>query len=71
MIERPSAHSPLPSSVDERIIGALGSLDHPLPFTDLRALVRVRTATLYQRLAALTAQGHLLKSDHGYRLAAP
>jgi AAA domain len=73
VIERPSAnaHTPLPSSIDERIIDVLGSVAHPLPFTDLRALVRVRTATLYQRLAALAAQGHLLKSDHGYRLAAP
>ena len=30
---------------------------------------RVRTATLYERLAALTAAGRLGKSDQGYRLA--
>jgi hypothetical protein len=40
-----------------------------MPFAELRARCRVRTATLYERLAALTAAGRLGKSDQGYRLA--
>ena len=55
-------------SVDERIAAALA--DRPPPFAELRALCRVRTATLYERLAALTAQGSLIRSDDGYRLGA-
>jgi hypothetical protein len=58
-----------PSSVDERITAALTGVDHPLPFAELRARCRVRTATLYERLAALTAAGRLGKSDQGYCLA--
>ena len=34
------------------------------------ASCRVRTATLYERLAALTTAGRIVKSDDGYRLAA-
>ena len=48
---------------------ALTGVDHPLPFAELRARCRVRTATLYERLAALTAAGRLGKSDQGYCLA--
>jgi hypothetical protein len=61
--------TPAPSSVDERITTALAGADHPLPFADLRAICRVRTATLYERLAALTATGLIVRSDDGYRLA--
>jgi len=57
-------------SVDERIAAALARVDRPLPFAELRALCRVRTATLYERLAALTEQGSLIRSDDGYRLGA-
>ena len=58
------------SSVDERITAALTNVDRPLPFSELRRLCRVRTATLYERLATLTAEGRLAKSDDGYQLAA-
>ncbi len=67
----PSPQDPDPSSVDDRIAAALADSDRPLPFSDLRSRCRVRTATLYQRLAALTQAGRLLRSDHGYRLAQP
>ena len=40
----------------------------PQPFADLRAICRVRTATLYQRLAAMTNAGRIAKSADGYRL---
>jgi RecA-family ATPase len=58
-----------PSSVDERITAALTNADRPLPFPELRARCRVRTATLYERLAALTAAGRLGRTHEGYRLA--
>ena len=43
--------------------------DHGLPFAGLRALARIRAATLYNRLAALIAAGRVVKTDAGYRLA--
>jgi AAA domain len=60
---------PAPTTLDDRIIAALADADSLLPFTELRALCRVRTATLYERLAVLTANGRVVKIDDGYRLA--
>jgi len=68
VLDRRTPQAPVPSSVDERIAAALIDVDRPLPFSELRTRCRVRTATLYQRLAALTAAGRLLRSDEGYRL---
>jgi hypothetical protein len=68
-IERRQPQTPPQSSVDERITAALAEAARPLPFAELRARCRVRTATLYERLAALTAAGRLGKSHQGYRLA--
>ena len=70
VVDRRAPQVPAPTSVDERIIAALTDVDRPLPFTELRGICRVRTATLYERLAALTAHRRLVKSDDGYRLAA-
>jgi RecA-family ATPase len=70
VIERRIPQTPPSSSIDERITTALADIDRPLPFLELRALCRVRTATLYERLAALAADGRLVKSDQGYRLTA-
>ena len=60
---------PAPSSVDERIAAALAGADRPRPFADLRACCRIRTATLYARLAAMTAAGRIVKAGDGYHLA--
>ena len=68
--DRRTPQTPPHRSVDERIATALAGVDRPLPFAELRALCRVRTATLYERLAALTEQGSLIRSDDGYRLGA-
>jgi RecA-family ATPase len=70
ILERSSPPKPVPSSVDERIIAALSAVDRPLPFTKLRALCRIRSATIYARLDALVAAGRLAKSQQGYRLSA-
>jgi hypothetical protein len=66
VIDRRQPQTPPPSSVDERITTALAGAGHPLAFSELRGLRRVRTASLYQRLAALTVAGRIAKSDQGY-----
>jgi hypothetical protein len=58
-----------PISVDQRITAALADSGKPRPFADLRASCRVRTTTLYERLAAMTAAGLVVKSADGYRIA--
>jgi RecA-family ATPase len=63
------AQDPEPRSIDQRIATALAGASQPQPFADLRAACRVRTATLYERLAAMTATGHIIKSPEGYRLS--
>ena len=59
-----------PTSVDQRITAALAEGNKPRPFSELRASCRVRTTTLYERLAAMTAAGLVVKSPDGYCLAA-
>ena len=58
-----------PISVDQRITAALADAGKPRPFSQLRASCRVRTTTLYERLAAMTAAGLVVKSADGYCLA--
>ena len=57
-----------PSSVDERITAALQDAAQALTIKELRSLCRVRNATLYERLAALTSNGQLVRTPEGYRL---
>jgi len=69
LVDRSDAAAPLPSSLDERISAALADAALPIPFAELRSKCRVRAASLYQRLAALTANGRIAKTaDGGYRL---
>jgi hypothetical protein len=70
VVERGAPVEPVPSSVDERITRALADAGRPVPLAQLRAVCRVRNATLYDRLAALTAAGRLVRGTAGYRLAA-
>jgi AAA domain len=70
IVERPPPPKPATSSVDERIIAALTGTGRPLPFAELRALCRSRSATIYARLEALVAAGQIAKSSKGYHLAA-
>jgi hypothetical protein len=58
-----------PSSLDERITIALQDAARPLTIKELRSRCRVRNATLYERLAALTNAGQLLRTAEGYRIA--
>ncbi|HXW29992.1 MAG TPA: AAA family ATPase [Xanthobacteraceae bacterium] len=60
---------PAPSSLDERIASALADAASPIPFGELRSKCRIRAATLYERLSALTASGRIVKTGNGgYRL---
>jgi hypothetical protein len=60
---------PVPSSLDERIASALADVASPIPFGELRSKCRIRAATLYERLSALTADGRIVKTGNGgYRL---
>jgi hypothetical protein len=61
--------TPAPSSLDERITAILASADQPIPFAELRSQVRVRAATLLKRIGALRADGRIVKTNGGYRLA--
>lgn len=69
--ERRTPQTPPQTSIDERITAALTQAARPIPFAELRGMCRVRTASLCERLAALTAAGRLIKSDQGYRLTTP
>lgn len=60
---------PSPPAVGERITQAIAQADGPLPVAELRAICRIRNTTLYEHLAALTANGVLDKTDAGYVLA--
>ncbi len=70
VVQRVAKDEPPPTSVDERITRALAEAGRPIPLAELRAACRVRTATLCDRLAELTARGTLSKVDAGYRLTA-
>ena len=54
-------------SLDERIIATLAATERALPFAELREHCRVRTATLRERIGALSASGRIVKSDGGWR----
>jgi hypothetical protein len=54
-----------------RIEQALAESASPLPRSDLRRLCRMRTQTLGDALAHLTAQGRVVASPQGYRLPDP
>lgn len=65
----PNPKTEPPTSVDQRITDALAQSEQATPFAELRASCRVRTATLYERLAAMTVDGRIVKSPAGYRIA--
>jgi hypothetical protein len=67
IVEHPMTGAP--TSLDERVMAALADAERALPFAKLRSRCRVRAATLYQGLAALTAAGRIVTMDDGYRLA--
>ena len=58
-----------PVALDDRIAAILADAGQPIPFSQLRSQVRVRAATLHQRIGVLCADGRVVKSDGGYRLA--
>jgi hypothetical protein len=59
---------PAPPTAEQRIEQALAASSTPLSLHELRSASRMRTATLCQTLATLTASGRVLKSEPGYSL---
>ena len=70
VVNRSVPAAPVPSSLDDRIFAALTEADTPMPFAELRALCRVRAATLHERVGVLATNGRIVKIDGRYRLAA-
>jgi hypothetical protein len=68
-IDPPEPPAPGQTTLDQRIAAALADSARDMPFAELRICCRVRAATLYERLAVLTATGRIAKTDQGYRLA--
>jgi hypothetical protein len=68
VVTRDSTPEPPPSTVDERIIKALADAGRPVSVSELRATCRVRHATLGNRLAALVAEGRIVRAAEGVRL---
>ena len=62
VVEQPVIMTPAPPALDARIMAALADAEPALPFAKLRERCRVRAATLSQRLAALAAEGRLIKA---------
>ena len=60
----PAIAAPLP--VADRVVRALTEATGPLTVAALRQVCRLRTSTLCEVLATLTAQGHVRKTDAGY-----
>jgi AAA domain len=56
--------------LDDQIQSALEEAGGPLTVADLRRACRVRTSTLCDALARLTANGRVRKADRGYLLSA-
>jgi AAA domain-containing protein len=69
VVDRAAPAATPPSPLDDRIVAALAEANGSIPFPELRERCRVRAATLYQRLAALSAADRIVKTDTGYRLA--
>jgi hypothetical protein len=67
VVERAKLIADATPSLDDRIAAVLTEAQTPLQFADLRARCHVRTATLYQRLATLTASGRVIKQGDCYR----
>lgn len=67
VVERQSPAQPAiePDTLDDRIAAALADAGQPQPFGNLRATCRVRAATLYERIAAMTTDGRIVKSPEG------
>ena len=66
--DRREPTTPIAASLDERIVATLADADQPLPFADLRAQCRIRTATLRERIGVLCANSRIVKIDGGYRV---
>lgn len=65
LVCRDQQHEP---STRERVEAALRELNDPISLNQLRARLRIRTATLSQVLTSLVAAGQVERTDRGYAL---
>jgi len=70
VVEQDPGLEPEDPSVPDRIMQALAASPDPLSLRMLQKRCRVRTATLSAVLQDLIAQRRVVRTDHGYRLAA-
>lgn len=70
VVEHDVSPEPEDPSVIDRIMEALAASPDPLSTRMLRERCRIRTATLSAALQDLVAQRRVVRTDHGYRLAA-
>jgi hypothetical protein len=68
LVDPPAAPRDPPPSPLARLEHVLADSDRPLSLTELRQACRMRTASLCQALATLTAEGRVHKSPAGYEL---
>jgi hypothetical protein len=68
---QPDAAPPVPPSCIERVQQVLAAAQVPLTQKQIRDAVRMRTSDVGQALAALVADGSVMKSAHGYHLKLP
>ena len=71
--DAPTAATPVapPVSAEQRVERALVGSQTPLGVAALRDLCRLRTQSVWEALAAMTAAGRVSKIDGGYRLTTP
>jgi AAA domain len=71
MDQQPASAPAVRPSCRERIEQVLVDAGEPLTLKKIRAIVRMRTSAVSQALAALVANGRVIKSAGGYRPAPP
>jgi hypothetical protein len=71
VLDRPPAPPDTPPTPTERVRQALAQVQEPMPVQQLQRLCAMRTATVCSALAALTAQGQVIRSATGYQLKLP
>jgi hypothetical protein len=64
-----TAPVPLPPAAIERVEAALASSPAPLPLKAVRAVVKLRAATVSDALATLVTQGRIARTSSGYIIA--
>jgi hypothetical protein len=68
LVRTEAADAPVPETSSDKIESALRDLDAPISLNRLRAICRIRTATLSETLDDLVQRGRVEKTVRGYSL---